>query len=201
MVFTIRDGALHVLLIERNGDPYKGFWALPGGFLEPDEDLEACACRELLEETGVSCRYLEQFHAFGAINRDPRERVITVAYFAVTYADIALKASSDAANAIWWPITRLPTLAFDHGDIILSARHQLTAKLDHSNIVIQFLREQFTMRDVQIAYETIVGAPQSDHKFDEQLLKMMTSGELAKSGELLAEDGSVSDTVYRLSQQ
>src|SRR5687768_4562917 len=101
-VFTIRDASLHVLLVKRGVAPYKDQWALPGGFLRPDEDLDACARRELSEETGVSGFYLEQLYTFGDLHRDPRERVITVAYFALVRGDaIELTAATDAIAAAW----------------------------------------------------------------------------------------------------
>ncbi len=113
VVFTIREGALHVLLIKRGNTPFRGRWALPGGFLRPDEDLDACAKRELQEETGLRGFYLEQLYSFGAIKRDPRERVITVAYFALIRSDrLALQADTDAAEAAWARVGDLPQLAW-----------------------------------------------------------------------------------------
>ncbi|PVV15672.1 MAG: NUDIX hydrolase, partial [gamma proteobacterium symbiont of Ctena orbiculata] len=109
VLFTIRQQTLSVLLIQRANHPFQGMWALPGGFLEIDEDLETCAKRELMEETGITGVYLEQLYTFGNPQRDPRERIISVTYFALSQSDsLSPKASSDAAQAAWFPINELP---------------------------------------------------------------------------------------------
>ncbi len=122
VVFALREARLHVLLIERGHEPFKGMWALPGGFLEMEEELEAGAARELEEETGVAGVRLEQFHTFGALGRDPRGRVLTVAYvgFAVWH-DHTPRGQDDAVNACWMPVGELPRLASDHNTIIETA--------------------------------------------------------------------------------
>ena len=107
-----------VLLIERGREPYKGKWALPGGFIEMDEELEAACRRELLEETGIGVGELKQFKAFGGVNRDPRHRTISVIFYAFTDEEWAAKAGDDAAKARWFPISQLPELAFDHQMIL-----------------------------------------------------------------------------------
>src|SRR5262249_28301723 len=119
VVFTIFDNDLKVLLIKRNEPPFKGMWAIPGGFVRKGETLEAAACRELLEETNVSDIYMEQLYTFGDPERDPRTWVITVAYFALISADrLELRASADAADVSWHSMYDLPELAFDHGHIL-----------------------------------------------------------------------------------
>ena len=127
VVVLRRDGhETSVLLIRRRDEPYAGAWALPGGFLNIDESLEACARRELFEETGLQPARLEQLHCFGAPGRDPRERVITVAYVTVfEESDGSVSAGSDAAAAAWFPYSDLPELAFDHRDIIDTAHRRL----------------------------------------------------------------------------
>lgn len=132
VVFGFDGYKLHVLLVERGVDPYKGMWALPGGFMRIDETAEQCAVRELMEETGVRNVYLEQFHTFSAVGRDPRERVVTIAYIAlVRQSDYRLIAGDDAARAAWFDVDKLPPLAFDHGMILSEARRYLREVLQN----------------------------------------------------------------------
>jgi 8-oxo-dGTP diphosphatase len=156
VIFTMRDGKLKILLIRRAGEPYRGAWALPGGFVEPEEGLDAAAARELAEETGLSGVYLEQLHTFGEPHRDPRERVITVAYYALVPSDgLHLQAADDAEALDWFAMDDLPALAFDHADIIAMAHKRLVAKLDHSTIAFALLPEKFTLTELQEVYERI----------------------------------------------
>lgn len=155
-VFTLRQQQLQLLLIRRGHDPHRGKWVLPGGFLEMDEDLEACAKRELKEETGAADLYLEQLFTFGRPDRDPRERVISVTYFALAPANkLTINAGSDAAEADWFPLTDLPELAFDHADIILLAQERLAAKTLYSTIAFQLMPETFTLSELQSVYEVL----------------------------------------------
>jgi 8-oxo-dGTP diphosphatase len=157
VIFTIRDARLKLLLIRRAGEPYRGKWALPGGFIHLDEDLDASARRELEEETGVSGVYLEQLYTFGAPQRDPRERVITVAYYALIPSDrLQLRAATDAEAVGWFGMDELPALAFDHTDIIAMAHERLVAKLDYSTIAFQFMGGDFTLSELQSVYEIIL---------------------------------------------
>ncbi len=173
VLFTVLENALQVLLIRRGLDPYKGAWAFPGGFVEIDESLDACARRELQEETGLEGIYLEQLYTFGAPHRDPRERVITVAYFALVPADrLVPKAGTDAHDARWHAIASLPDLAFDHGDILQAARDRLTAKLEYSTIGLKFMPSEFTLTEVQALYETISGRPRDKRNFRKWLLSL-----------------------------
>ena len=127
VIFTIRDGRLKLLLIRRGAAPFKGRWALPGGFVGIDEDLEDGARRELAEETGVSGVYLEQLYTFGAPDRDPRERVITVAYYALIPSDrLEIRAATDAEAVGWFALDELPDLAFDHAKIVARAQERRT---------------------------------------------------------------------------
>lgn len=131
VVFTIRQTAPEVLLVKRSAEPYKGTWALPGGFVEISESLEAAAARELAEETGITGACLEQLHAFGRPDRDPRERVISVAYFAlIPWDGVRISASSDAADVGWFGLDELPPLAFDHREILDMALERLRARLE-----------------------------------------------------------------------
>jgi 8-oxo-dGTP diphosphatase len=157
VIFTIRDARLKLLLIRRAGEPYRGKWALPGGFIHLDEALDASARRELEEETGVSGVYLEQLYTFGAPQRDPRERVITVAYYALIPSDkLQLRAATDADAVGWFGMDELPQLAFDHTDIIAMAHERLVAKLDYSTIAFQFMGGDFTLSELQSVYEIIL---------------------------------------------
>jgi 8-oxo-dGTP diphosphatase len=158
VIFTIRDGALHALLIQRAAPPFEGRWALPGGFILHGESLEDAALRELGEETGVRNVYLEQLYSFGDPDRDPRGRVISVAYYALVAADRApLSAGSDASDARWWPVAAHPPLAFDHGRILGYALERLRNKLEYTTVGFQLLPPKFTLTQLQLVYEAILG--------------------------------------------
>jgi 8-oxo-dGTP diphosphatase len=186
-LFTIRANELAILLIERGHAPFKGHWALPGGFVDIDEDLDSCAKRELEEETGVREIYLEQLYTFGAPDRDPeRGRVISVAYYALAPAEhIQPKAASDAAKVQWFPIRQLPPLAFDHARIIATAYERLAAKLHYSTIALQLLPEKFTLSQLQAVYETIVGEVLDKRNFRKRILAqdcLQECGKLLRKG-------------------
>jgi len=156
VVFTLRDEQLKLLLSKRALEPFQGEWALPGGFVHMDEDLEQSARRELQEETGVSDIFLEQLYTFGKPDRDPRERVISVAYYAlIPSTQVALNAATDAEEAQWFAMEELPKLAFDHAKIIQLAHQRLVDKTDYSTLAFQFLPTEFTLMELQKVYETI----------------------------------------------
>jgi|SRR6185369_833401 8-oxo-dGTP diphosphatase len=157
VIFTIQEGVLKVLLIKRAIPPFLGQCAIPGGFVHEDEDLDQAALRELQEESGVTDVYLEQLYSFGDPNRDPRGRVITVAYFALISPDRKLMAGSDAAAAAWYPIDQLPPLAFDHATILNYALQRLRNKLEYTTVGFQLLPEKFTLTELQAVYEAILG--------------------------------------------
>lgn len=157
VIFTIQSGVLRVLLVKRLIPPFPGQYAIPGGFVHEDEDLDQAALRELQEETGVTDVYLEQLYSFGAPGRDPRGRIVTIAYFALIYADRTLRAGTDAAEANWWSIHELPTLAFDHAQIVEYAVERLRNKLEYTTVGFQFLPRKFTLTDLQEVYEAILG--------------------------------------------
>jgi 8-oxo-dGTP diphosphatase len=157
VIFTIQEGVLKVLLVKRGIPPFAGQSAIPGGFVLEDEDLDQAALRELREETGVSDVYLEQLYSFGKPDRDPRGRVVTVAYFALISADRKLKAGSDAAEAAWYPMDDLPRLAFDHATILNYALERLRNKLEYTTVGFQLLPEKFTLTELQEVYEAILG--------------------------------------------
>ncbi len=173
VIFTIRDDDLKLLLIKRGGTPFKGKWALPGGFVQMEEDLEAAARRELEEEIGVAGVYLEQLYSFGAPNRDPRERVITVAYYALVPSDkLKIRAASDAQAVGWFAMDELPKLAFDHDEILEMAHERLAAKLDYSTIVFQFMPAEFTLTELQRVYQTILRQEMDKRNFRKWVLAL-----------------------------
>jgi 8-oxo-dGTP diphosphatase len=186
VVFTVAADKLQLLLIKRGADPYKDSWAIPGGFLELEEDLEECARRELKEETGLENIYLEQLHTFGSPERDPRERVVTVAYYAIVpKVNMEPTADSDASDAAWFPIDKLPPLAFDHDEIINMAHNRLRFKLDCSAIAFQFLPETFTLSEAQKIYE-IIGNNRLDKR---NFRKSITSSGLIKETGIMRRGG------------
>lgn len=180
VVFGFDGKQLHVLLIERGLEPYKGSWALPGGFMKIDETVEQCALRELKEETGVEDIYLEQFHVFSAVGRDPRERVVTVAFLAlVRKSDFRLIAGDDAAGASWFELGKLPPLAFDHHDIIDMARKRLPELMRTKPIGFKLLDEKFSMNELQRLYEAVNGTTYDRRNFAR---KMSSTGLLRDEG-------------------
>jgi 8-oxo-dGTP diphosphatase len=186
VIFTLQDDKLKVLLVRRSIEPFRDSWALPGGFVEIDEDLERCALRELEEETGVTGVYLEQLYTFGRPDRDPRERVITVAYYALVPIDrLSVRAASDASEVAWHPCERLPPLAFDHAQIVQLALERLAAKIDYSTIALQFMPQRFTMSELQRVYEIILGAPQDKRNFRKRVMAygcIEPTGETRRNG-------------------
>ncbi len=171
VVFGFDEGALKVLLIRRGIEPFVGRWALPGGFVQPDETLEAAARRELKEETGLSEVYLEQLYTFGAIERDPRERVISVAYFAlVRRADHIPAAATDAAEAAWFEVGTIPSLAFDHAEILEIALNRLRGKIRWQPVGFELMPEKFTLTQFQALYEAILGRTLDKRNFRKKLL-------------------------------
>jgi len=170
-VFTVRNDQLNVLLIKRALEPYQGEWALPGGFINLSESLEEAAERELSEETGVSGVYLEQLFTFGEPKRDPRERVVTVAYYALIPSDtLELKAATDAEGVGWFNVDKLPELAFDHDDILEMALDRLKAKLEYSTIALQLMPETFTLTELQHVYELIAREVLDKRNFRKRIL-------------------------------
>ena len=173
VVFTIRDNQLKLLLIRRAYAPYKGKWALPGGFVDIEESLEQAASRELQEETGVSSVYLEQLYTFGDPKRDPRERVITVAYYALIPSDkVQLQAATDAEAANWFDLNELPKLAFDHADIVAMAHQRLVSKLEYSTLAFQFLPASFTLHELQNIYQIIYREELDKRNFRKWILSL-----------------------------
>jgi 8-oxo-dGTP diphosphatase len=166
VIFTVRDRTLQVLLVKRGIPPFKGQHAIPGGFIHEGESLEAAALRELYEEAGVRNVFLEQLYSFGDPQRDPRGRVITVAYYALIASDkFSLVAGSDAVEAGWFPLSNLPLLAFDHRHILDYAVERLRNKLEYTTVGFELLPEKFTLSELQAVYEAILGRPLDKRNF------------------------------------
>ena len=171
VVFGFDETDLKVLLIERGLEPFKGRWALPGGFVRVDETLDAAARRELQEEAGLTNVFLEQLYTFGAVQRDPRERVVSVAYYAlVKLTEHAAKAATDAANAQWFPVCKVPKLAFDHAHILSTAVERLKGKVRYQPIGFELLPPKFTLSQLQHLYEAVLGTDLDKRNFRKKVL-------------------------------
>ncbi|MBP9093810.1 NUDIX hydrolase [bacterium] len=171
VLFTILDKQLHVLLIRRLAEPFRGSYALPGGFVLEDESIDAAANRELQEETGVERVFLEQLYTFGEPKRDPRGRVITVAYYALVANSHILRSGTDAADAAWFSLSKLPQLAFDHLSIIEYAHQRIANKLDYSNVGFELLPEKFTLTELQLVHEAVLGESLDKRNFRRKILQ------------------------------
>lgn len=195
VIFTLRQQQLQVLLVRRGRWPFKDYWGIPGGFVRMHESLEEAARRELEEETGVSQVYLEQLYTFGDPGRDPRTRVITVAYMAVVSADqVELRAGEDAAEARWWPMSDLPKqLAFDHAAILDYALTRLRYKLEYTAVGFELLPEEFTLPELQIAYEIILGEELDKANFRKKLAR----GNVVEPTGLYRQTGGRPAELYR----
>lgn len=173
VVFGLAGDTLEVLLVERGGETFRGRWALPGGFVRIDETVDAAARRELVEETGLHDLYLEQLATFGDLHRDPRERVVSVAYFAlVRRSDHPARAATDAAAVRWVPVSEATGLAFDHDLIVATALARLRGKVRWQPIGFELLPPKFTLTALQKLYETVLGTPLDKRNFRKKVLSM-----------------------------
>jgi ADP-ribose pyrophosphatase YjhB (NUDIX family) len=189
VIFTIAEDDLKVLLIRRGQEPFKGRWALPGGFVEIDESLERAAARELKEEVGVTNVYLEQLYTFGEPKRDPRGRVISVSYFALVDAERQrIVASSDAAEAQWRSVFDAPKLAFDHARILDTAVWRLRNKIEWTTVGYELLPKKFTLSELQRVYEIILQRPVDKRNFRKKILAQ---------GQILELNETRSDVAHR----
>jgi len=180
VIFGFDGKDLNIALIERGLEPFKGYWALPGGFIKMDETVEECARRELEEETGARVLYMEQLHVFSEVDRDPRERVLTVAFYAlVSKSDYNLVGGDDAASAAWFPWDELPPLAFDHQKIVKTAKERLRERLRTAPLAFKLLGEKFKMSELQRLYELINHTTYDRRNFQR---KMRSSGFIAEEG-------------------
>ena len=187
VIFSLADDALQVLLIKRESPPFSQMWAIPGSFIKMDESLEEAAVRALADETGVEDVYTEQLYTFGKPGRDPRTRVITVAYFALVPHDaIHHKAGRDASETSWFAVSKLPSLAFDHAEIVEYAYRRLRYKLEYTSVGFQLLPDVFTLTELQKAYEIILSEQLDKRNFRRKILAaeiLEETGEKKKDGE------------------
>lgn len=179
IVFGYNAGKISILLIQRKYEPFKGQWAIPGGFVLEDESLEEAVQRELKEETGVSINYLEQLYTFGAVDRDPRGRVVSVAYFGLIHPDgHTLEASTDAELAQWFEIDDLPELSFDHKHILNVAIERLKGKITYEPIGFELLETKFPFSDLEKLYTTLLGRPIDRRNFRKKINNLNILDEL-----------------------
>lgn len=198
VIFCLQKEDLRVLLIQRKYEPYQGRWAIPGGFVQMGESLEEAARRELMEETAVSNVYLEQLFTFGKPDRDPRTRVITIAYIALVPHDaIQPQAGDDAAEAAWFSMNDLPSLAFDHEEIIDYALTRLRYKLEYTTVGFELLPDQFTLTELQQAYELILGETLDKRNFRS---KIISANILEESGKMKQEGKGRPAKLYQYRQ-
>lgn len=173
VIFGLDDSELKVLLIKRASDPFKGRWALPGGFVDMDETLDAAARRELEEETGLRQAYMEQLYTFGDPGRDPRGRVVSIAYWALTRVLAQpVRAASDAEAAAWFGLSDLPTLAFDHARILALAHERLRGKVRYQPVGFELLPREFTLSRLQRLYEIVLDRELDKRNFRKRILDM-----------------------------
>ncbi|WP_375447964.1 NUDIX domain-containing protein [uncultured Fibrella sp.] len=198
VVFGYRDGQLFVALIKRKYPPFDGQWALPGGFVLPHEDLETAVERELQEETGIQSRFLEQLYTFGNVARDPRQRIVSVAYMGlVRPSDFEIQASTDAQDVDWFPLTDLPPLAFDHATILQTALQRLRGKLTYEPIGLNLLDEKFPFSDLERLYASILNKPFDRRNFRK---KFLSFGILIELPEKITPDKGRPASLYSFDQ-
>lgn len=171
VIFGFDGTRLNVLLIERGIEPYKGCWAFPGGFMNINESCESCALRELQEETGLKGASIRQLGVFSDPGRDPRERVITVAYYALVRLS-EVRGGDDAAQARWWPLDEVPALAFDHDKILRQAIALLRKQIHFEPVGFEMLPDRFTMKQLQMLYEAILGVKFDRRNFYNKMLRL-----------------------------
>jgi len=199
VIFTIAEDDLKVLLIRRGQEPFKGRWALPGGFVEIDESLERAAARELKEEVGVTNVYLEQLYTFGEPKRDPRGRVISVSYFALVDAERQrIVAASDAAEAQWRSVFDAPKLAFDHARILDTAVWRLRNKIEWTTVGYELLPKKFTLSELQRVYEIILQRPVDKRNFRK---KILSQGQIIELNETRSDVAHRPARLYSFSKQ
>lgn len=199
VVFGLDDADLKVMLIERGQDPFKGRWALPGGFVRLDETLFEAARRELEEETGLRRVFLEQLYTFGEVKRDPRERVVSVAYYALcNLRDHKVQGATDASDAAWFGLHDLPSLAFDHDEILRTAVERIRGKVRYVPIGFELLPRKFTLTQLQKMYEKILDRQLDKRNFRKKVLGM---GILEETDEVQQDVAHRAARLYRFDEQ
>src|SRR4051812_48733842 len=198
VVFGLDEQDLKVLLVKRDLPPFEGRWALPGGFVRMEEELDDAARRELREETGLRDVYLEQLYTFGTPNRDPRGRVVSVAYYAlVNLADHRVQAATDARDAAWFSVSDTPSLAFDHDAIVSAALERLKGKVRYQPIGFELLPPKFTLSQLQRLYETVLERPLDKRNFRKKILSM---GVLVETDEIEQDVAHRAARLYRFDE-
>ncbi|MGY1744674.1 NUDIX hydrolase [Blastococcus sp. SYSU D00695] len=198
VVLTVRGGRLCVLVVRRGPEPFAGREALPGGFVRPDEDLLAAAARELAEETGLTpgAAHLEQLASYGAPDRDPRMRVVTVAHLALVADPPEPRPGSDAAGARWAPVAEVsPGLAFDHDAVLADGVARARAKLEYTALAASFCGPAFTVAELRRVYEAVWGRPLDPRNFHRKVTS--APGFLEPTGESTTRDGGRPAQLYR----
>lgn len=199
VVFGLEEDTLKVLLIQRGAEPFQGQWAFPGGFVEMDETLQEAARRELEEETGLRDVFLEQLHTFGRVDRDPRERIVSVAYYAlVKLSDHQAKAATDACDAAWFGIHDGPPLAFDHAEVLEVAFGRLQAKLMSHPIGFELLPKRFTLSQLQQLYEVVLERALDKRNFRK---KVLSTGLLVQTDEVQKGVAHRAARLYRFDER
>ena len=172
---------LKVMLIQRDVEPYEGVWAIPGGFVRSGETLMQAATRELEEETGIKDVFLEQLYTFGDPDRDPRGWIVSVAYYALVSPDkYDIRATADAREAQWFPVTSVPRLAFDHEDILARALERIRGKLTYAPLGFELLPQKFTIKQLQKVYEIVLGRTLDNRNFRKKIFAMDVLRELGE---------------------
>ncbi len=180
VIFTINQNSLKAMLVKRATPPFEGCWSIPGGFLKRGESLEESAQRVLIEKTGVKNVYMEQLYTFGDPKRDPRSRVITIAYFAlIPWESLKQPESKKIMDITWTSMDRLPKMAFDHKEIMNAAVQRLRAKVSYSNIVYGLMPAQFRLSELQNIYEVIINDKLDKRNFRK---RMLATGLLLETG-------------------
>ncbi|MDD9970706.1 MAG: NUDIX domain-containing protein [Myxococcales bacterium] len=199
VVFGLDENDLKVMLIQRGQAPFEGKWALPGGFVHMDETLEEAARRELEEETGLHKVFLEQLYTFSAVDRDPRERVVSVAYYAlVKLSDHKVQAATDARDAGWFGVHDVPSLAFDHADILQKALERLRGKLRYQPIGFELLPKKFTLSQLQHLYQLVLERTLDKRNFRKRVLAM---GLLIETDEVEQDVAHRAARLYRFDER
>ena len=197
VVFGFDEGDLKLLLIERDLEPHG--WALPGGFVRIDESLEQAARRELMEEAGIERLFLEQLYSFGAVDRDPRERVVSVAYYAlVKLADHRIRAATDARDVRWFSVREHPALPFDHDRIVAAALERLRGKVQYAPLGFELLPERFPLSQLQHLYEVILERELDKRNFRRKVLR---TGVVLKTEEKQQDVAHRAARLYRFDEE
>ena len=199
VVFGLDEEDLKVMLIQRGLPPFEGEWALPGGFVRVEETVDEAARRELEEEIGLSKVFLEQLYTFNAVDRDPRERVVSVAYYAlVNLGDHRVQAATDAREAAWFPVDDMPSLAFDHAEILGAALERLRGKLSYQPIGFELLPKKFTLSRLQHLYEVVLERPLDKRNFRK---KVLATGLLVETNEVQQDVAHRAARLYRFDER